>query len=89
MIKDYVHRTKNPKKPGRKKALLTTLIIVLAITVPALMYYVRFQKTIHNKRQAKTHLLQPAKITSKKINNNNTQFDFYTILPNEDTSAGS
>ncbi|MCH9769521.1 MAG: SPOR domain-containing protein, partial [Gammaproteobacteria bacterium] len=65
-------RTKSPTL-NRKRILLAWLMIIIAIMLPAIMYYLKYR---HTNVQIKT----VTKIQTK--NNKPLKFDFYTMLPN-------
>ena len=80
MVTDYA-RPKRPPKRNHKRALITVIIILMAILFPLTMYYFRFQKVIHNRGKAPTNNTVKAKEPLKKPKAAGQQFDFYTLLP--------
>ena len=82
MIKDYANRSTHNEKPRHKRTWLTLVVISLAIVIPAGMFYMKHQKN-QPKKPLPTPIAQTPKKTPrpKKTQNNNNDFDFYTLLP--------
>lgn len=82
-MRDYANSQSTSRPPRRKKPFLTVLIIILAIAVPATLFYVRYQHNVHKKEAA---AVKPIAIPSSskqkpKTQKPETKYDFYTILP--------
>jgi len=86
MVRDYANRPP-PQKPRRgMRITLTSVVIMVAIVIPALTYYTKYHKVIHNKNRipkaVKIKATNPVKSKSTRtFPAPKSEFDFYTILP--------
>ncbi|WP_423063170.1 SPOR domain-containing protein [Candidiatus Paracoxiella cheracis] len=87
MVRDYAKRPPPQKKRRRMPIVIAISVIAIALVIPTVMYYVRYQKIIHKKKlllptqsskSAKPKVLTPPADTKQT---KQSEFDFYTILP--------
>ncbi len=81
------HSHNNKRKPPARKSgrrVITIALISIAILLPTLMYYFKYQTIIHNK--GKKVVVPTSPLTAKTAAGKSTvEFDFYTLLAKIET----